>query len=251
MLRTGSGSPVLLLHGFCGAAQGWRTLVDALADEFDLIAPDWPGFGQSVDRAPLASISEMASWVVALADRLGLARFSVVGHSMSGYVVQTLLREHEARVDRAVLYGTGLRNPAASRFESLDKTTARLRDEGADATAHRVCATWFVAGERAPAYQDCVRDGGRMDVAAGVTALRACEGIDFTGTLGSVRREALVVLGDRDRTFRVADAVSLAAAIPMARLCVLPRCAHAAHREAPELFAHVLRDFLQNRGQAD
>jgi len=250
MPRAGSGPPVVLLHGFCGAARGWRPLVDALADRFDLIAPDWPGFGPSVDREPLESIPDMAAWVVSLADRLGLERFSVIGHSMSGYVVQTLLREHGHRIDRAVLYGTGLADPAASRFESLEATAVRLRDDGAAATARRVCATWFVAGERAPAYADCVADGGRMDVAAGVAALRACREIDFSGTLGSVDREALVVVGDRDRTFRVAEAAALAASLPRGRLCVLPLAAHAAHLEAPGLFAHVLRDFLSPPGRS-
>jgi 2-hydroxy-6-oxonona-2,4-dienedioate hydrolase len=245
MLKAGRGPPLVLLHGFCGAARGWQALVDSLSDGFEVIAPDWPGFGESTDRTPLASVPDMAAWVVSLADRMGLERVSVLGHSMSGYVVQALLRDHEGRVDRAVLYGAGLADPAAARFESLDRTIDRLLREGAEATARRVCATWFVEGEAAAGYRGCVADGARMDVAAGVAALRACEGIDFAGTLRAVGRDALVILGDRDRTFRVGDAVALREALPEASLCVMPGCAHAAHLEAPRLFADIVRGFLQ------
>ena len=249
--RAGHGPPLVLLHGFCGAARGWHSLAEALSDRFDVIAPDWPGFGASTDRRPLTSLSDMTSWVVALADRMQLDRFSVLGHSMSGYVVQALLRDHEGRIDRAVLYGAGLADPAAARFESLDRTVERLQRDGATQTARRVCATWFVKGEAAPAYRDCVADGETMDVAAGVAALRACEGIDFTGTLGGVGREVLVIIGDRDRTFGLQDAVALKSALPGSRLCVMPGCAHAAHLERPDPFACVLRDFLKDgRGDA-
>ena len=245
MLRAGKGPPLVLLHGFCSAARGWQLLIDSLSDGFEVIAPDWPGFGESIDRAPLASVPDMAAWVVSLVDRMGLERVSLLGHSMSGYVVQALLRDHEGRVDRAVLYGAGLADPVAARFESLDQTIDRLLREGSAATARRVCATWFVEGEAAAGYSGCVADGALMDVAAGVAALRACEGIDFAGTLCAVGRDALVILGDRDRTFRVSDAVALKEALPRARLCVMPGCAHAAHHEAPEQFAEILRGFLE------
>jgi pimeloyl-ACP methyl ester carboxylesterase len=245
MLKAGKGPPLVLLHGFCGAARGWQALVDALSDRFHVIAPDWPGFGESTDRTPLPSVQAMAAWVVSIAHRMGLERFSVLGHSMSGYVVQTLLRDHEGRVDRAVLYGAGLADPAAARFESLERTIERLERDGAEATARRVCATWFVEGDGAVGYRGCVADGAQMDVAAGIAALRACKGIDFSGTLRAVGRDVLVVLGDRDRTFQVTDAIALREALPKARLCVMPGCAHAAHLEAPKLFADVLRSFLE------
>lgn len=244
VLRQGAGAPLLLLHGFCGAAAGWQAMMQTLAGRFDVIAPDWPGFGASLDRHFCTSIDAMAGRVIALADAFGLARFSVLGHSMSGFVVQHLLLQHGARVDKAVLYGAGLSARRSGRFETLRATIERLRAEGSRATASRVCATWFVAQQHAAAYASCVEHGAMMDVDAGAAALQACETIDFCGRLSSVDHEALVMLGDRDRTFSVDDAQQLAAALPNARLCVLPGCAHGAHWESPELFAQVLMDFL-------
>lgn len=244
VLRHGAGAQLLLLHGFCGAAAGWQQMMPMLAGRFDVIAPDWPGFGASLERFPCASIDAMAGRIIALADALGLRRFNVLGHSMSGFVVQHLLLQHGSRIDKAVLYGAGLSARRSGRFETLQATIERLRAEGSAATARRVCATWFVDQQRAAAYAACVESGATMDADAGIAALKACEAIDFGGRLGGVEHDVLVVLGDRDRTFSVDDAQQLAAALPNAGLCVLPGCAHGAHWESPELFAHVLMDFL-------
>lgn len=246
VLRRATSPPLLLLHGFCAAAAGWLPTMERLAGNFDVIAPEWPGFGTSVERAPCTSIDAMAERVIALADALCLGRFHVLGHSMSGFVVQQLLLRHPQRIGKAVLYGAGLLTSRDGRFETLQATIERLRREGVHATARKVCATWFVEQERAASYAACVDQGAGMDAEAGIAALTACETIDFSDRLGGVDNEVLVILGDRDRTFRVGDAVQLAAALPNASLCVLPGCAHAAHLEQPELFGQVVDGFLNS-----
>ena len=47
--RTGDGPPVVLLHGYVGDRRTWRRQLDALADEFTLVAWDAPGYGGSTD----------------------------------------------------------------------------------------------------------------------------------------------------------------------------------------------------------
>ncbi|MGD9941861.1 MAG: alpha/beta fold hydrolase [Burkholderiaceae bacterium] len=244
VVRRGAGAPLLLLHGFCGSAAGWAGLAQRLSARFDVIAPDWPGFGASVRCTPCRSIEAMAGELIALADALGLARFHVLGHSMSGFVVQQLLLQHGDRVDKAVLYGAGLSVRHGGRFESLSATIERLRRDGSAATARGVCATWFVEQQQAAPYEFCVEQGAAMDVDAGIAALEACETVDFSGRLAAVANPVLVMLGDRDRTFQVDDAVRLAAALPDAGLCVLPHCAHGAHWERPEAFELALTGFL-------
>lgn len=243
MIRRGSGPPAILLHGFCGGAAEWTPTIEGLAPSLDVIAPDWPGFGDAHAEPPLGSLAAMADRVIALADSLGLARFHVVGHSMSGFVVQELLLRHPDRVDRAVLYGAGLAN-GGSRFEPIARTIERLREEGVAATARRVCATWFVDREASPAYAAAAALGARMSLAAAVAALAACAEADYTGRLGGAANPALVVIGEHDRTFRVDDARALAGGFPNGRLEVMRGCAHAAHLEDPATFNRIVAGFL-------
>ena len=126
-LRHGNGTQVFLLHGFCGSSAAWSGCFEALAEKFDVIAPDWPGFGQSADLAPYRSIEAFAAGLVELADRLSIERFAVVGHSIGSFVAQQLMVTYPHRVDAAVLYGAGLRVDDAVRFESTAQTIEQLR----------------------------------------------------------------------------------------------------------------------------
>lgn len=244
VLRFGRGEPVILLHGFCGGAEAWHPTIVHLCRRHEVIAPDWPGYGRNRDAAPLQSVAEMAAHVIALADALELPRFHVIGHSMSGFVVQQLLIDHPGRIGRAVLYGACLAMKSAGRFESAVDTADRLRREGVDATVERIAATWFVAGAADPAYPACVDAGRHMTMDAALAAMSACRDVDYTGRLGNVSSKTLVIIGERERTAPPDTALQLARELPGSSLCILPGCAHAAHLERPELFNQIVGQFL-------
>lgn len=243
-----SGEPaheaVILLHGFCSNARTWDRVAASLQEAFTVLAPDWPGFGARRTEPPLRSIEAMARHVLDLADRYRLRRFHVVGHSMSGFVVQHLLIHHPERVGRAVLYGTFCSLAEGGRFESVEDTADRLRRDGIDRTVERIVATWFLAGARDPDFAEAVRQGSQMALEAAVAAMAACGGFDVASQLGGVRSPVLVVVGERDQTVRLDAAVDLARRIPGAGLAVLPHAAHAAHLERAELFDLLLAQYL-------
>lgn len=87
------GSPaVLLLHGSPGSSRDFSALAPLLADRFDLIAPDLPGFGASERDVPDYSIRAHAGYAAKLLRELGLERVHVVGFSMGGGVALELAR---------------------------------------------------------------------------------------------------------------------------------------------------------------
>src|SRR5437899_8704988 len=87
----GEGPPLLLLHGYPQTLLAWHRIAPALAKEFTVVAPDLRGYGESrvVDEsAGAAAFSKraMASDQAELMDRLGFARFGVVGHDRGARV---------------------------------------------------------------------------------------------------------------------------------------------------------------------
>src|SRR5918995_6648344 len=76
---TGSGPPVLLLHGFPDRADLWRHQIDALKSDFTVIAPDLRGFGDS-DKPDDVRVGKSVGDVVGILDELGIDRAHVVGH---------------------------------------------------------------------------------------------------------------------------------------------------------------------------
>ena len=86
--RTGSGPPLVLLHGLGSSRHVWDPVVAKLAEHFDVIAVDLPGFGES---APLGAHVEpspaaLAAAVADLLDDLGITAPHVVGNSLGGWV---------------------------------------------------------------------------------------------------------------------------------------------------------------------
>ncbi|MGE4335786.1 MAG: alpha/beta fold hydrolase [Pigmentiphaga sp.] len=246
-VRQGHGEPLVLLHGFASSARFWTSTMEALADEWDVIALDWPGFGAAGGQAPCPSLPRFASHFLALLEHLELRRCHVVGFSMSGFVVQHLLLHHADRLLTAVLYGSGSHLDGSRRFEPLDATIARLRHEGVDATLDRVLPKWLAQGAASPALPACRIAAQGMVAEAGIAAMRAMADADFRGRLAQAGTRTLVIQGELDHTHPPASALALRQELPQASLAVLPGCGHAAHLERPVWFHGMLRTFLAGR----
>ncbi|PYN45538.1 MAG: alpha/beta hydrolase [Candidatus Rokuibacteriota bacterium] len=102
---SGSGPPLLLLHGFPQTHVMWRGVAPRLAHSFTVVCADLRGYGQSgcpvstPDHAPYAKRA-MARDMVTIMERLGFPRFSVAGHDRGGRVAYRMALDHPARVDR-------------------------------------------------------------------------------------------------------------------------------------------------------
>lgn len=100
--RAGAGAPLLLLHGWPEWSYAWQPVMLRLACRFDLIAPDFRGFGDSQKTSPGpardAGPDVLAADVLALADALGVERFGLVSHDVGSFVAQAIARRAPERV---------------------------------------------------------------------------------------------------------------------------------------------------------
>lgn len=99
---------VLLLHGggLDCASLSWRILLPRLARRRFVVAPDWPGCGNSTSLGRPHTIADLGVWLVALMEALGIERARVVGVSMGGGVALWLALHHPERVERLVAVST-------------------------------------------------------------------------------------------------------------------------------------------------
>ncbi len=104
----GSGSPLLLLHGYPQTHVMWHKVAPLLAQHFRVICPDMRGYGDSdappSDPAHLTYAKRtVALDLVALMDHLGFSNFMVAGHDRGGRVLHRLLLDHPERISRAAM----------------------------------------------------------------------------------------------------------------------------------------------------
>jgi len=96
----GTGSPVLLLHGYPQTHVAWRLIAPELAKHRTVIVPDLPGYGASRTRndQPRWTKRRVAGALAALMDRLGHDRYAVVGHDRGARAGYRLALDHPERV---------------------------------------------------------------------------------------------------------------------------------------------------------
>lgn len=242
--RNGKGFPLVLVHGYLGGSAMWRAQIEAFADRCDVIAPDLAGFGDSCDLSSPVTIEAHAQSVLDLLDELGIEQFYLLGHSMGGMVVQQMAAMAGGRISRLVLYGTGPVGRLPDRFETMEVSRRRLAEEGVAATALRIAATWFVAGNQAEGFGVCADEGRKASFRAAQNGLTAMEQWDGRSALAAIRSRSLVLWGDRDRSYAWPQPEALWKNIPDASLAVVPGCAHNVHLEKPDLFNRLVGDFL-------
>jgi pimeloyl-ACP methyl ester carboxylesterase len=99
------GEPILFLHGFPESHRTWREVLPDLARDFRVIAPDQRGFaGSDKPQAVEAyKADRIVEDIVALADALGHARFTLVGHDWGGAVAWLAALRHPDRIKRLII----------------------------------------------------------------------------------------------------------------------------------------------------
>ena len=245
-LRAGSGPALLLLHGIGGNAEQFRNQLDGLADAFDVLAWDAPGYGASDDPGPDWTIGDYVAAAVGLLDALGLERAHLLGQSWGGVIAQEVCRRHAARLRSLVLADTFTGGGAQSAAERAAGLQARL-------TALERMTPAEMARARTPAVLGPAPTAEVMaEVEAMMAQIRptgyrqaaiAIADADTRDVLPNVRVPALIMAGEHDQVVPHSAAEYLRDYIPGARLVTFD-AGHLPAQEQPAAFNAALRAFL-------
>lgn len=151
----GSGPTLLAVHGITASHLAWPGVIDALAGDYCIYAPDLRGRGQSNALPPPYGFAGHVADLIALLDRHGVEETVVVGHSLGAYIGLELAHAHPARVRGLVLVDGGIALPLRDGATPeqvikgvLGPALARLEMRFADREAYR--EFW----RKHPAFQD-------------------------------------------------------------------------------------------------
>ena len=244
-----SDAPVVVLAGSLGSTlQMWEPQVGALADRFRVVRYDARGHGGSpVPTGPYA-LDDLVDDLLALLDRLGVARAHLVGLSLGGMTAMRLAAREPSRVDRLALLCTSARFPDAAAWR---ERAATVRAEGTQAVAAAVVERWFTPPLRDadPALVERMRAMVAATSAEGyASCCAAIERMDLLEDLPSIAAPTLVVAGADDPATPPEHLSTIADAVPGARLLVLPQAAHLANVEQAAAVSAALLAHLDPAG---
>ncbi len=247
--RFGSGPALVFLHGLFGSGRNWRGFARAFQDRFTCLLPDLRAHGASPAVAPV-DYEAMAADVLALLDREGFRRASLIGHSMGGKVAMVVALTAAERVERLAVLDIAPvkyahRHEALfAALRALDLTSIRRR-----ADADRMLAASIAdPGLRGFLLKNLVLEEGRarwrIDLALLQRAMPVLAG--FPDSLCARRFEgpALFLGGTRSDYLREEHVAKIYRLFPAARIARVAGAGHWLHVERPAQVLALLEAFV-------
>lgn len=233
-------APVLILGPSLGTTwHMWDRQVPELAQQWRVFRFDLPGHG-GAPAHPAGSVAELTTRLLATLDGLGVQRFGYAGCAFGGAVGIELALRHPERLASLALIA------ASPRFGTADEFRQRgviVRTNGLDPIARSSPERWFTGGYAAaqPAITEwAVQMVRTTDPGCYISACEALAAFDVRGELGRVGVPTLVLVGSDDQVTGPAEARTLVAGIPDARLAVVPGASHLVPVEQPAAVTDLL-----------
>ncbi len=269
------GEPIILLHGFPESHRTWRHQMDGLSGRYRVFAPDQRGFAASDQPEGVENYEtdRIVADVVALADALGLDRFSLAGHDWGGAVAWTTALTHPVRVERLIIVNAPhplvfqkslVDDPAqreASQYISFFRTRAAeaaIEGMGLENFLDKVMlahadSTRLPAGERQHYLDDWSRPGA---LTAMLNWYRASKIMVPTpgeeakvplwthAPFPKLGMPTLVIWGLKDTALLPVQLEGLSALVEDLRIVISPTAGHFITWEEPETVTDAIGDFM-------
>jgi pimeloyl-ACP methyl ester carboxylesterase len=261
-LEAGRGPVLLLIHGIAGSCQHWREVIEPLAQNHTVIAPDLPGHGTSESGGGDYSLGALATGLRDLLLALGHERATLVGHSLGGGVAMQLAYQFPEMVERMALVSSGglgpevspvLRAaalPGADLFISLTAGAGRrvgsTLGRGLSAIGLRPKADVAEVARAYASLEDPARRAAFLDTLRSVVGTRGQRVAAGDRLYLAEAVPVLIVWGARDSIIPVRHGEDAHRAIPGSHLEVFEDAGHLPQLEAPARFVTVLEKFLRD-----
>ncbi|MEV6738909.1 4-carboxymuconolactone decarboxylase [Streptomyces sp. NPDC051104] len=233
-------APVLILGPSLGTTwHMWDRQVPELAQQWRVFRFDLPGHG-GAPAHPAGSVADLTTRLLATLDALGVQRFGYAGCALGGAVGIELALRHPERLASLALIA------ASPRFGTADEFRQRgviVRTNGLDPIARTSPERWFTSGFAAaqPAITEwAVQMVRTTDPGCYIAACEALAAFDVRAELGRIGVPTLVLVGSDDQVTGPAEARTLVAGIPDARLAVVPGASHLVPVEQPAAVTDLL-----------
>jgi 2-succinyl-6-hydroxy-2,4-cyclohexadiene-1-carboxylate synthase len=255
--QCGDGFPLVLLHGFTGAASTWEPFCPMWGKHSTLLMVDLPGHGQTESPGDTGryDIKNVANDIKKLLDDLGIEKTDMLGYSMGGRTAITFANLYPERIRKLVLESTtpGLENPAEreTRVQQDHKLALKIESEGLE----KFIDFW----ESIPLFRtqlnlpnelrEQIRSQRLMNNPIGLANSLRGMGTgaqpSWWDELTNFNFETLLITGELDKKFcLIAD--DMASKLPNAKHLSINDCGHAIHVEEREKFGTIVSEFLSN-----
>jgi len=250
--KQGTGSPLILVHGFAGSLYTWRHLIPLLSEHYTVYAYDMLAFGLS-DKPPDGNyeMNDQAELLIGFMEALNLPSAHLVGHSMGGIVIAFASLEAPQKAESLIMIEPGFYNKTGPEFLNhlffpLDRIMAKqfysrsMRKRFLTASFYNKS---LMTDEVIDAYMLPTRTPHAVYALAHMMSTVGLK--QYPGITEKVTRPTIIVWGERGSGDKLEIAHRVQREIASSRLIPVKECGHYVQEERPRELAEILRDYIQ------
>ncbi|MBI2866448.1 MAG: 2-succinyl-6-hydroxy-2,4-cyclohexadiene-1-carboxylate synthase [Chloroflexi bacterium] len=259
-VQSGTGQPVVALHGFTGSTTTWGRFIAAGRGKYTVVAVDLLGHGESdaPDNPECYTFDKFIQGLEELLDHLGVHRVCWLGYSLGGRVALSASISLPHRTAALVLESASPGLPTADERVARVQSDERLANWIEDVGVETFVEYW----EKLPMWAsqlrlpELVRRGLRsqrltnhpLGLANSLKGMGSGAQPALHQRLGEITAPTLILAGEEDAKFATI-AWEMHQAIPGSRLEIVERAGHTVHLEQPERFNRVVLEFLSSSAE--
>lgn len=247
----GKGRAVVLVHGFLESLEIWfgNKFAQELAKHYRIIAIDLPGHGKSECVGYVHRMERMADVVKGVMDELGLRRYTIVGHSMGGYVALAFAEKYAEHVCGLCLFHSTSYADSESKKIERERAIKLVKKSPTKYTTALISNLFALANVRY--FRNEIAWLRRMAAKTKVQGIVAClEGMKIRKNRENVLRYAefpvLIIAGKRDNVIPFEASEKQSAIAKDSRFLPLDKTGHMGFIEAKEITLRKLKAFCNH-----
>lgn len=245
----GRGRPVLLLHGWLGSWELWRSTIEILSREFRVYALDFFGFGESFDHTSDFSVANFVQSVEQFMDRLGIVKAPLVGHSMGGTVSLAAAARTPDRVVKVTVIGSPIVGSSLNlllRMSGYRGTARIIWTTPALLKAFMRVYAYFIAKDGGKVGKMIVDDVSKISADSFFQSIGTLRETDLRPRLAEVTMPVQGIYGKRDVIVHPNQSKLLRQHVLQSRIDWFEGSGHFPMMDEPDRFHDAVRDFLHN-----
>lgn len=248
----GEGNPIVLISGYSCDHSFWDLIFDELLENFQVLAFDNRGVGQTQDKGTPLNLNEMAEETFQLIQKLGIKRPTLIGQSMGGILSQLIAKKHPNDIDSLIIMNSAAKINART-LMALESFVKLLKEESPIDSVIEASMPWFFSPrflakpKNVNAFKQNLMTNPFPqtfnDLSRQFNALKT---YDASANPESISLRTLVIGAKDDIACPPEEGEQLAKSIEGAKFVTVPG-GHSSPLEVPEEIIKLLKEFLSKK----
>ena len=254
---TGTGKPVVLIHGFGEDGTVWQSQIDFLKNDFTVIIPDIPGSGRSefLENANIETYAEVIKLILDAEVQKNplytIGEFAIIGHSMGGYITLALAEKYPQYLNSFGLFHSTAFADSEEKKEIRRKAIEFIENKGADAFFKLTTPALFTE-HFSKNYMEIITSllskEKKFTTVTLIQYYKAMVGRpDRISVLRNFNNPILFIIGEHDIAIPLQSSLQQCYVPSKSYVTILDQSAHMGMWEEKDKANNILHDFLVNK----